>query len=106
MAVYGGDLAQLDTLSRQFLTEIDAVDGLQTRILGRPRDHRLVRPGRGTIPDPMGSRLRTGAAAPQGSTLGELFRGQGPPQRDRDGDELAGVGPSGFPRPVGRSVAD
>ena len=34
MAVYGGDLAQLDTLSRQLLTEIDAVDGLQSRISG------------------------------------------------------------------------
>ena len=34
MAVYGGDLAQLEALSRQFLTEIDAVDGLQSRISG------------------------------------------------------------------------
>lgn len=32
MAVYGGDLAQLEALSRQFLTEIEAVDGLQSRV--------------------------------------------------------------------------
>ncbi|MDH3260367.1 MAG: WXG100 family type VII secretion target [Acidimicrobiia bacterium] len=34
MAVYGGDLAQLEGLSSQFLREIDAVDGLQSRIAG------------------------------------------------------------------------
>lgn len=34
MAVYGGDLAQLETLSGQFIREIDAVDGLQSRISG------------------------------------------------------------------------
>ena len=34
MAVYGGDLAQLEALSRRFMTEIDAVDGLRSRISG------------------------------------------------------------------------
>ena len=34
MAVYGGDLAQLESLSSQFIREIDAVDGLQSRIAG------------------------------------------------------------------------
>jgi uncharacterized protein YukE len=34
MTVYGGDLAQLEALSRQFMTEIDAVDGLRGRISG------------------------------------------------------------------------
>ncbi|MGZ5384306.1 MAG: WXG100 family type VII secretion target [Acidimicrobiia bacterium] len=34
MAVYGGDLAQLEGLSSQFIREIDAVDGLQSRIAG------------------------------------------------------------------------
>ncbi len=32
MAVYGGDLAQLEALSAQFIREVDAVDGLQSRI--------------------------------------------------------------------------
>ena len=32
MAVYGGDLAQLEGLSSKFMGEIDIVDGLQTRI--------------------------------------------------------------------------
>jgi hypothetical protein len=34
MAVYAGDLAQLEGLSSQFIREIDAVDGLQSRISG------------------------------------------------------------------------
>ena len=34
MSVYGGDLAQLEHLSKQFMSEIEAVDGLQTRISG------------------------------------------------------------------------
>ena len=32
MAVYGGDLAQLDELARRFAEEVGVVEGLQTRI--------------------------------------------------------------------------
>ena len=34
MALYGGDLAQLDGLSSHFMRETDAIDGLQSRIAG------------------------------------------------------------------------